>query len=461
MKKLYILLFGLLFIKSSLSAYDVAYCTKKAGNTWHYTRFDHYYAVTDTSIYPDPGSNTFRENMYFRELFCRINNVAYYTRISYANNVHCTLPKVLDKSTGKCTIPCNPIAGSDILDLNQSMCIGNTTIFSGGMGTNYTELTYQTCDSTCYGIPTSYKTCDQLIPTYEKQCTSNENLIFHCTETNGIGVVDENTTSCQAKVNPCDTAYNKILNTCNLDTHTMDGFAECTHNGMMVTNDTIKCVPKVNGVAPANPDNCYNTFNEVFNSTTQQCDCKSGYVRDSFGDCSLPLDVNATAKDKAIKNQQNATLAKEKAKAVLDRNTSKNQYIANQTQSDTLTALRNDLNSTNSLLNDMSSKLSNDTASNGILGKLSNIYDALTGASANGHSLDYAKNNLGSAMTSYSFNFTTGTCGNVQTLSYNYYGHDMIFFSQDLLNKLPIATIKTAIIFIFTISGLIVVFRSV
>ena len=320
----------------------------------------------DIGIYNSvPNSGTFEIGAYFCRgglfLITGINAYGGTNDILYSSLIDkptCPINSSWDIASNSCiNVPCTPIAGSDALpNIQQQDCNGSLSLVVDGIGTNYTELVWQDCDSTCYGVPLSFYTCNDLKPSYQNQCTANEVLQFVCSDATGIGIVNEFETKCYSKISPCDTELQNIKNSCNLDTSTIQG--QCTDNGMAVTFSSLECVANVNGVPPVDPNECLAVYNEVFNSTTQQCECASGYEVDTFGGCSLPLDANATEQQQAEKKKNDAIQAINKTKTTIDTNTSNNQQIADKTQNDTLAGIRADNNVSNSLLSQIANALS-------------------------------------------------------------------------------------------------------
>jgi len=168
------------------------------------------------------------------------------------------------------------------------------------------------------------------------------------------------------KTNPCDEEFDRVEPICK-DDEIIIGYADCKHNGMQVTNDTIKCVKIGNPLDPnvVKPSDCDSNWYESYNDLTKSCMCDDGYSRTKWGICSKTLDANSTLQqqdDKSKQDKDDALL-----KNILDSNTStSNSSLNNDSVLNTLSGIRQDLNGTNSLLSDISSKLSdNSLDSNG------------------------------------------------------------------------------------------------
>jgi hypothetical protein len=163
--------------------------------------------------------------------------------------------------------------------------------------------------------------------------------------------------------NPCDVLYDQVSASCG-DNFRVDGYSKCTHNGMQVTNDTIKCVP-----LSLSPElDCSSLWHEELSADKKSCECKEGYVRNTFGDCWIPLfpeDSNTTAEQEAQNRQHAENLHNDK----IDNNNSLNSQFSDQIQNDVLSGIREDLSKSNELLDDISKKLndSNNSSSSSLI----------------------------------------------------------------------------------------------
>jgi len=272
---------------------------------------------------------------------------------------HCPDDLVYDDN-GLCVAPsCTPLS-SQTVNIPADSCSGPITdLDSGYSGT----LSYQECDSTCYVlesqnltckdfyanpdslkiIAASRKSCDRDLNDWEFTCIDGSpyTLSSSCTPKNGKPIKS-----------PCDDIRKAKITECNLNA--MDIKGRCIDNGLVVTKNTLECIPKT-------PD-CSSKWHEVLNTTTNTCECAEGFVRNSFGDCWKPLfpdDTNLTNEQQA---QQNKAEQDNHAQKTLDE-TQENQI---ESQNDTnekldnlgnsLAGIRNDLNTTNNLLNKISDK---------------------------------------------------------------------------------------------------------
>lgn len=285
------------------------------------------------------------------------------------------------------------------------------------------------------------------------------------------------TTKSDYNKNPCQELWDKISNSCSVG-KVPTGYLECTHNGLNVTNNTIKCViPAELPSATANDktaDDCKNLWNEQFNETTKQCECEPTYHRNEWGDCwKSNLDANATpdeiANDKqaqyqnAVNKDSSITTqeAIDKAKASADATGTKLQTL-----SDTLGGLRSDINGTNSALGDIGNDLN---TSNALLAQIekntrkdNNVSGSAAEKDANasdGGSFGFVKDNLQGIIEKYKINLSPA-CGSITAITANLHGHTLVFFSQSAINLLPMVEIKAFMIFLFTISALSIIFRT-
>ena len=88
--------------------------------------------------------------------------------------------------------------------------------------------------------------------------------------------------------------------------------------------------------------NCDYKWYETFNTVTNICECNSGYTRNDFGICSVPLDSNATAAQQQADADKNAQDAREKEKNKSDLNSSANTSRSLENIENTLSGVRSD-----------------------------------------------------------------------------------------------------------------------
>jgi len=146
-----------------------------------------------------------------------------------------------------------------------------------------------------------------------------------------------------------------------------------------------------------------------------------------------------------------------------------------------VSSLHNDLDGLAKTANEINGNIKSLGGSlNGIDNKLNNINGSLDGIS---NKLDVLKDTkdlsddtssiesmFQSAMdqgfdTYLNMDYTNGlasvSCSAIPTYSMNYHGHQIIFFSQNLLDQWPMSIYRSVIIFMFVFSGVIIAFRSI
>lgn len=166
------------------------------------------------------------------------------------------------------------------------------------------------------------------------------------------------------KSNPCDEEFDRVEPTCDVD-EVISGYAECTHNGLTITNDTIKCI-KINDPDNPNitkPSDCDNNWYETYNTLTKQCMCDDGYSRNKWGICAETLDANATLAQ--IENKKSSDKQDAVIKNQLDNNSTFSSSNSNKSIFDSLSGIRRDNNLTNGLLSSINDKLDNNNPNSG------------------------------------------------------------------------------------------------
>ncbi len=269
----------------------------------------------------------------------------------------CDLGLEFDEASQSCVSACPN--NDTVVPVPESDCQGSFTWVKDGAGTVYSELYWQSCDNTCRGVVSSFLNCDQLGQKLFNACDkSQNNFNFVCNETSdGMGLADMDKTYCRHKTNPCDAEFDRIQSTCGIN-QTITGYEQCTHNGLTVTNNSIKCVDNNSSENPANqkPWDCESYFHQTWDSTSNTCNCESGYFRNNYGSCEKSLDANASQAEKDSAAYKAAQDAKDKKKMENDFNSSQqsNQHLQNIDNG--ISTLAREVNTTNSLLSDLSSK---------------------------------------------------------------------------------------------------------
>jgi len=301
--------------------------------------------------YTDKGKKIFKYYHYIGNSYYEV----FYT-VGYLYCEGATCPDGMEKNAdGACVAPsCQPLS-SQTVDIPVDSCSGPVTdLDSGYRGT----LSYQECDSTCYVLESQNLTCKdfyanpdslKIIDASKQACDTDLNdWQFNCIEGSPYSL----TSSCTPKnANPVERPCPPLEEAKKAECESlgMEKVGKCEDNGLVVTKNTLDCEPIV-------PD-CSSKWHEVFNSTTNTCECAEGFVRNTFGDCWKPLfpdDTNLTNEQQA---QQNKAEQDNHAQKTLDE-TQDNQI---ESQNDTnekldnlgnsLAGIRSDLNTTNNLLN--------------------------------------------------------------------------------------------------------------
>lgn len=266
-------------------------------------------------------------------------------------NPSCVSPSVWDSDLQLCYSFCPD--NDTILPIPENDCAGGSsfTLVDNGSGASYVDLYWQPCDSTCRGVKLNDLSCSDLAPAYQNQCdTSKNNFVFVCDDVNGVGTVNLSQTKCTPKSNPCNDMYDRLVPTCDVN-QTLEGYPECKHDGNKVINpDVFKCIADDLLQIATVQKNCDYKWYETFNTVTNICECNSGYTRNDFGICSVPLDSNATAAQQQADADKNAQDAREKEKNKSDLNSSANTSRSLENIENTLSGVRSDLNTSNSLL---------------------------------------------------------------------------------------------------------------
>jgi len=246
------------------------------------------------------------------------------------------------------------------LSLSKSDCSGNIVDWKQG----YSGVAiYQACDNTCYLSEPYPLTCEDAAKHFNSTCDPILNdANFKCLSGSPYTL----TASCTPKhektlASPCDKITADKKAECEAKGEVVADGGTCQDNGVTVTKNTLKCVLKT-------PD-CSKKWHEVLNSSTNTCECKEGYIRNTFGDCWKPLfpkDSNLSDKQKA--DEQKAAQDNHNARNVDNTNKQTNDALNKLSDkvsslSNTNAGIRSDLNSTNSLLKSINDKLKSDPKS--------------------------------------------------------------------------------------------------
>jgi hypothetical protein len=258
---------------------------------------------------------------------------------------------------GICSLPkCVPLS-SVKLSLSQAKCSGLVTDWAQGYSG---QAVYQECDSTCYLTESSLLTCEGAAKNFTTSCDPLLNTpTFKCTDgVDGSAYTLES--SCIPKnteplTSPCEkiSADKKIE--CESQGEVVADGGVCRDNGVVITDNTLECVPKT-------PD-CSTKWHEVLNTSTNECECQEGYVLNSFGDCWKPLfpsDSNLTDEQKV--EEQKAEQENNNAKKLDDTNEANADSLSDLSDkvsslTNTASGVRRDLNTTNALLKDIKDTL--------------------------------------------------------------------------------------------------------
>ncbi|MDD2790038.1 MAG: hypothetical protein PHU40_05160 [Sulfurimonas sp.] len=245
---------------------------------------------------------------------------------------------------------CSPLSGFPLPNITQSECFGSLIDYPNLM--KFSSMSWNSCDSICYGLEMQFLSCSDQLATASASCDATTNdFIYVCDDedmgVNGtLGVINETDTKCVPTTSPCETELNNLRNTCDLSTHRIIG--GCNDNGMIILSSDLECV-----LLP--PPECSAVHHLTLDANQTSCICESGYTMDSFGDCvqNLP-DSNTTDPDDTNPDD---TLGDNNSTAPIaqDGNTTTNQSLGR--IEELLNAIRGDINSTNSILGDISSKL--------------------------------------------------------------------------------------------------------
>lgn len=276
----------------------------------------------------------------------------------------CNFGTVLDEVLNECVICPND---NTVLLVEQGMCSGSMTVNNS----RYVDLYWQTCDSTCRGVYLNDLSCPEVEAIEKDKCNLYlNNFTFDCSEP-----PLSYTSDCIRKVNPCDTEYNLKVPLCEASgaSKWLSGFDDCVHNGLYVISSNWQCLDN-NQTLPQTQNDCYSNWYEIWNPSTSSCDCETHFVRNSFGNCALPLPVDSTPAEEDLYNKEqqanNNSYEEEKQQ---DKKDGELQNSLD-SQENTLSGVRDDLTETNDLLEDIKKSVDSNSTDN----LLSEILDILS-----------------------------------------------------------------------------------
>ena len=220
-------------------------------------------------------------------------------------------------------------------------------------------------------FPEGSPTCNELQDISEAQC--NYSHKFDCVNGPPAYVTKD---LCLVPKSPCMEALDALKLSCDLNFNEVSGV--CYDDGLNFTYYTLDCSPK-----PSPPPDCDRSWNEVLNTTTNECECASGYVENAYGDCwKSNIDENSTQEEidddeeaQDLNNDEKKKEIKEEEQKQNDINSSIASNTLDNTRNDTLTGIRRDLNTSNKLLSLINDKLSDNNETVEVDDSLAQNYD--------------------------------------------------------------------------------------
>ena len=202
--------------------------------------------------------------------------------------------------------------------------------------------------------PNLEQSCKDLYDVFNLSCPQPPNKqVFNCTELDN-GLVYITAQEClQDKApelgkSPCDDMLSDLKSICD---NGIEG--SCSDNGLKITKDTLKCK---DDIAKEKPQDCSNLWYEKFNNVTQKCECEDGYFRNSWGNCTLPDDSNASSQQIQAKHEKEAQEARTRNKDKEDKKLKDNIDSKTDTTNSTLSRIANTLDDSNQVLKDIRDK---------------------------------------------------------------------------------------------------------
>lgn len=120
-----------------------------------------------------------------------------------------------------------------------------------------------------------------------------------------------------------------------------------------------------------------------------------------------------------------------------------------------LQGIKGGIDTSNGLLGQL---VDGQTEGNTLLEDIKGLLDT-NGTQDDPGNLDFISNEIGNILSKYSIDLSSGGCSSISTVSTILNGRELVFLSQSTIDKLPVAEMKALIIFLFTITGLMLVFR--
>ncbi|WP_455755929.1 hypothetical protein [Sulfurimonas sp.] len=302
-------------------------------------------------------------------------------------------------------------------------------------------------------------TCSEMEAISEKKCLYPLRWEFDCEHPLNGGRDYVTKDICPTPASPCMEFTDTLTRNCNPSTHDIIG--SCADDGVTITRNDQKCVERITELTA---EDCSRSWNEVFNPTTKQCECESGYTLNTWGDCwKSPIDANSTA-DEISLDERNQDLNHEaKAKEVSTNQqqadsiaSAEKSNVANETTNNTLGGIRDDIAKSNEFLENTQN---NDNRRDDLLTEIKDLLSSDSNSSSDSGNLDFLADSVDSILSKYTIDLTNGSCGAISTVSANILNQNVVFLSQDTIDMLPMDYMKSIVIFLFTVSALILAFR--
>jgi hypothetical protein len=283
---------------------------------------------------------------------------------SISNVPLCVTPPDTNSTTPSVPGSCTPLSNGPT-SLSYSQCVNGAFSSDYNLGMSGT-LSWQMCDNICYILEPVAIPCKIIGKKLLGVCDRDlNNFTFNCTQqlqpggSPDISKAPVFTSSCKPKnqekiKTPCTSEKIKKQEECKALGQKIIG--DCTDNGIVITSNTLDC-------DIIKPD-CSAEWNEVYNVSTNKCDCETGYIKTILGDCRTPfpweLDSNLTDKQKATITSADTDL--HDAKTNNDTSKISNDKLdalglSVKTTNNILAGVRSDLNTTNHKLSSIGSKI--------------------------------------------------------------------------------------------------------
>lgn len=202
--------------------------------------------------YDIAGYNINTGNPYYGDFFDNYNLNSFVCENgqtpSSSCDCNCENGQVTDENGFCVAPPCTAPDGMTSLNASQGECNQANGYYIQN-NSKYAELTWQDCDSTCYGVFHSYQTCSEILLKAKQTCNPFENeLIFQCLDNLEGGAPNVIKNECVPKVDPCDAIFNNFVNDCPTPPNVITG--GCTSNNFKVTSNTLSCDAPDTGDSP-------------------------------------------------------------------------------------------------------------------------------------------------------------------------------------------------------------------